>query len=260
MFWAWGILSVWLLAALLGPWLPLQPNTVYLEAIFASPPYALLGGDELGRNIAARLLEGARIALWVAVPTVLISAAIGTLLGMLAAYWGGLWDKLLSYLIDVFMAFPGLLLAIALAGVLGPGLDNLIIALVAVGWVGYARLARAQTLGLKTRLHVRAAWVLGVGEGRILTRHIAPFLAAPLLVEASFHLAACVVAEAGLAFLGLGVQPPQASWGSMIREGARYLLVAPHLALWPGLALLGVTLAVNWIGDNLRDRLDVRRR
>ncbi len=232
---------------------------IHLEALFAPPPHAWLGTDELGRSIAARLLEGARIALWVAVPTVLLSAVLGTLLGMGAAWLGGIWDKLLNYVIDVFMAFPGLLLAIALAGVLGPGVENLILALVVVGWVGYARLARAQTLGLRTRLHVRAALALGVGEGRILVRHVLPFLAAPVVVEASFHLAACVVAEAGLAFLGLGVQPPQASWGSMIREGARYLLVAPHLALWPGLMLLLVTLAVNRVGDQLRDWLDVRR-
>lgn len=160
--------------------------------------------------------------------------------------------------VDIFLAFPGILLAIALAGLLGPGLDNVVIALTTVGWVGYARLARAQVLSLKQREHVQAAEALGSNRWRIMRRHLLPLMAAPLIVEATFGVAAVIVAEAGLSFLGLGVQPPAASWGAMIRDGTRYLLVAPHLVLAPGLALLAVVLAVNLLGDRLRDRLDIR--
>jgi len=141
---------------------------------------------------------------------------------------------------------------------MGPGIDNVIIALAAVGWVGYARLARAQILSLRECDHVAAARALGAGPARILMRHLLPLAIAPLNVEATFGIAGAVIAEAGLSFLGLGVQPPQASWGSMIRDGVGYMLVAPHLVLAPGLAILLVVLSINLIGDTLRDRLDVR--
>jgi peptide/nickel transport system permease protein len=141
---------------------------------------------------------------------------------------------------------------------MGPGLDNLVVALAAVGWVGYARLARAQTLSLRRREHVLAAQALGAGTLRILRLHLLPLMAGPLIIEATFGLAGAVLAEAGLSFLGIGVQPPAASWGSMIREGVRYMLVAPHLVIVPGLALSAVVLATNLVGDWLRDRLDVR--
>jgi peptide/nickel transport system permease protein len=141
---------------------------------------------------------------------------------------------------------------------MGPGIGNLVLALCLVGWVGYARLARAQVLTLKQRDHVAAARALGTGRIRILLRHLLPLAAAPLIVEATFGVAGMVIAEAGLSFLGLGVQPPDASWGSMIRDGSRYMLVAPHLVLAPGLAIFLVVLAVNLLGDRLRDRLDVR--
>jgi peptide/nickel transport system permease protein len=196
--------------------------------------------------------------LQVALSVVAVAGVLGTLVGTLAAYRGGWVDRLLTAVVDVFMAFPGLLLAIALAGVLGPGLDNLVIALAAVGWVGYARLARAQALSLRHREHVLAAVALGSGTARIVVRHLLPLMAGPLVVEATFGLASAVVAEAGLSFLGIGVQPPDASWGTMIREGVRYVLVAPHLVLAPGLALSAVVLAVNLAGDWLRDRIDVR--
>ena len=143
---------------------------------------------------------------------------------------------------------------------LGPGIDNVVIALSTVGWVGFARLARAQVLSVKTRDHVQAAVALGAGQARIVTRHLLPLVSAPLIVEATFGVAGVVIAEAGLSFLGLGVQPPAASWGSMIRDGARYMLVAPHLVMAPGVALMLVVLSVNLLGDRLRDRLDVRGR
>jgi peptide/nickel transport system permease protein len=173
---------------------------------------------------------------------------------------GGWTDRVITKIIDVFLAFPGLLLAIALAAILGPGIENVVFALVVVGWVGYARLARAQTLSLRSREHVLAARALAVPTWLILFRHLVPLLLAPLGVEATFGIAGAVISEAGLSFLGLGVQPPDASWGSMIKEGTRYLLVAPHLVLAPGIALMLVVLAVNLIGDQWRDYLDVKAR
>jgi len=250
---------LWALAALAGPLLPLSPDAVDLPAILAPPgPESLLGNDDLGRPVLHRLLAGARISFTVGLGVVTLSALVGSVAGGAAAFAGGWVDLLLVRLLDVFLAFPGILLAIALAGILGPGTDNLIVALAAVGWVGYARLARAQVLSLKERDHVTAARALGAGSVSILLRHLLPLALAPLMVEATFGVAAAVVAEAGLSFLGLGVQPPQASWGSMIREGVGYMLVAPHLVLAPGMAILLVVLAVNLLGDRLRDRLDVR--
>ena len=219
-----------------------------------------LGADDVGRPVLDRLLVGARTSFWVACWVVGLSLAVGTLAGSLAGYLGGAWDRVLVLVMDIFMAFPGILLAIALAGLLGPGIGNLVFALTLVGWVGYARLARAQVLSVKGREHVLAARALGARTPRIVLRHLLPLISAPLLVEATFGVAAVVVAESGLSFLGLGVQPPDASWGSMIRDGVRYLLVAPHLVLAPGMALFLVVLSVNLLGDGLRDRLDVRTR
>jgi peptide/nickel transport system permease protein len=232
---------------------------VDLPSILQGPsPGALLGNDDLGRPVLDRLVAGARISFLVGVGVVALSAVIGILVGGIGAFAGGWIDLLLVRLIDVFLAFPGILLAIALAGVMGPGIDNLIFALAAVGWVGYARLARAQILALKSRDHVAAARALGVRPARILLRHLLPLALAPLIVEATFGVAGAVIAEAGLSFLGLGVQPPQASWGSMIRDGVGFMLVAPHLVVAPGIAIALVVLAVNLLGDRLRDRLDVR--
>lgn len=259
--WIWLPLILWAAAALIGPWLPLQPNVVDLPRILADPvSVPPLGSDDLGRPVLDRLLVGARTSLVVAVAVVGLSALLGSLLGALAGYVGGVLDLALMRVVDVFLAFPGILLAIALAGILGPGIDNVIIALATVGWVGYARLARAQILSLKRREHVLAAEALGAGRARILLVHLLPLAAAPLVVEATFGVASAVIAEAGLSYLGLGVQPPAASWGSMIRDGVGYMLVAPHLVLAPGLAILLVVLSVNLLGDELRDRLDVRER
>ena len=255
----WVILALWALAALLGPLLPLDPDRIDLTRILAAPgPDAWLGTDDLGRPVLDRLLVGARTSFVVGIGVVLVSALVGTTVGGVAGFSGGWLDLVVVRVIDIFLAFPGILLAIALAGLLGPGLGNVVIALAAVGWVGYARLARAQVLSLRDRDHVLAARSLGVGAPRILVRHLLPLALAPLLVEATFGVAAVVIAEAGLSFLGLGVQPPAASWGSMIRDGVAYMLVAPHLVLAPGVALMLVVLAVNLAGDRLRDRLDVR--
>jgi peptide/nickel transport system permease protein len=234
------VLLGWLLCALLANVLPLSPNAIDLAQGFAPPEAAhWLGTDELGRSIAARVVSGARVSCGVGVAVMLLSLGIGV-------------DACCSRLIDIFMAFPGILLAIALAGVLGPGLNNVVLALCAVSWVGFARLARAQTLAVKARDHVLAARALGSPPRYVVTRHVLPLIAAPLLVEASFVLAGAVVAEAGLSFLGLGAQPPLASWGSMIRQAMQFLLVAPHMLIGPCLALVSLVLASNLLGDHLR--------
>jgi len=252
-----GILLGWLAMALGAQFLPLSPNLIELQQILAAPGEdAWLGHDDLGRQIADRLVVGARTSLLVSVWVVGLSLLAGTLFGTASAYHGGWWDKLAVQLVDTFLAFPGILLAIALAGLLGPGIDNVVIALTAVGWVGYARLSRAQVLSLKHREHVQAAEALGSSRWCIMRKHLLPLMAAPLIVEATFGVAAVVIAEAGLSFLGLGVQPPEASWGAMIRDGTRYMLVAPHMVLAPGMAVFAVVLSINLLGDRLRDRLD----
>ena len=254
-----GVLALWGLLAVSVWVLPLTPNLIHLEHILTPPgPGAWLGYDDLGRDIGERLLVGARTSFLVAVWVVSLSALLGTVVGTVSAYRGGWWDRVIVQVIDIFLAFPGILLAIALAGLLGPGIDNVVIALAVVGWVGYARLSRAQVLSLKHREHVMAAESLGSGRVRIMIRHLLPLMAAPLIIEATFGVAAVVIAEAGLSFLGLGVQPPGASWGAMIRDGTRYMLVAPHLVLAPGAAICAVVLSVNLLGDRLRDRLDKR--
>jgi peptide/nickel transport system permease protein len=254
-----GVLALWAVMTAGGQYLSLTPNLIHLDRILNTPGSgALLGFDDLGRHIDERLIIGARTSFLVSFWVVGLSVLVGTLVGTVTAYLGGWWDRVTVQLVDIFLAFPGILLAIALAGLLGPGIDNVVIALTTVGWVGYARLSRAQVLSLKHREHVQAAEALGSGKWFIIRRHLIPLMAAPLIVEATFGIAAVVIAEAGLSFLGLGVQPPEASWGAMIRDGSRYMLVAPHMVLAPGVAIFAVVLSVNLLGDRLRDRLDTR--
>ncbi|MGB0713094.1 MAG: ABC transporter permease [Gammaproteobacteria bacterium] len=256
---AWVVVALWVGLALFGPLLPLEPNAMDLERIL-SPPSARqwLGYDDLGRAVMDRMVVGARTSFLVSVAVVSICAVVGTVVGTISGYYGGLADRVLVHVFDVFLAFPGILLAIAMAAVLGPGIANVVIALSVMGWVGFARLARAQVLSLKHRDHVLAARALGTSDLGIVRRHLVPLIAAPLIVEATFGLAAVMVAEAGLSFLGLGVQPPEPSWGTLIRDGAAYMLVAPHMLIVPVSGLAAVVLAVNILGDRVRDRLDVR--
>lgn len=254
-----SIMSLWALLAILSPVLPLTPDAIDLTRILSRPgPDHWLGADDLGRPLADRLIAGAHTSFFVSVCVVALGAGIGSLLGVASAYFSGWVDLIFVRVVDMMLAFPGLLLAIALAGALGPGIDNVILALGIVGWVGFARLARGQVLALKHAEHVLAAQAIGARPRRIIFRHLAPLVLAPLIVEASFGVAGAIIAEAGLSFLGLGVQPPAASWGSMIRDGTRYMLVAPHLVIVPGLTLMAVVLAANMLGDWLRDRLDVK--
>jgi peptide/nickel transport system permease protein len=229
------------------------------EALDAPDKEHIFGRDPLGRDVFSRVVYGARVSVTVGLTTVTISLAAGILMGFLAGYYGGILDEGIMRLVDVVLAFPGILLAIALTAVLGPSLRNVILALCITGWVGYARIVRAQVLSLREADFVQAARVLGVGDGRMLWRHILPNILAPVIVEATFGVAGAVLGEAGLSFLGLGTQPPLPSWGSMLNEGRQFLFVAPHLTLAPGLAIMMVVLGLNFLGDGLRDRLDVKR-
>ncbi len=257
---AYGILLFWLLAVVLGRLFQLDPNQIDLNAILSTPSQVYwLGNDDLGRSILARLLHGVEVSLLVALSVTAVTMTVGVLIGMLAGFYGGRVDQFLMQVTDVFLAFPGILLAIAFAAVLGPGLLNLMIALSLTGWVSYARLTRGQTLSLRDRQHVLAALSLGASVPRLLGKHILPLLTSVLVVEATYSLASVMIAEASLSFLGLGIQAPNASWGAMLRDGVRYMLVAPHYVLIVGLSLMSLILAINLGGDSLRDRLDVRQ-
>ena len=257
---AYGILLFWLLAVVLGRLFQLDPNQIDLNAILHTPSAVYwLGNDDLGRSILARLLHGVEVSLLVALSVTAVTMTVGVLIGMLAGFYGGRVDQVLMQVTDVFLAFPGILLAIAFAAVLGPGLLNLMIALSLTGWVSYARLTRGQTLSLRDRQHVLAALSLGASVPRLIGKHILPLLTSVLVVEATYSLASVMIAEASLSFLGLGIQAPNASWGAMLRDGVRYMLVAPHYVLIVGLSLMSLILAINLGGDSLRDRLDVRQ-
>jgi len=254
-------LALPLLLLLAGYIHPADAHQVNLDAILQAPSWQHpLGCDELGRDVLARMAEAIGLSMGIALAVIAIGGSLGITIGILSAWWGGFADVLLMRLADIVLSFPGILLAIALAAMLGPGIDNLFIALLAVGWVGFARLSRAQVLSLKHSAYVQASIACGSSLPYITFRHFLPNIAAPLLVEASFGLAAVMIAEAGLSFLGVGVQPPTASLGSMIREGTRFLLVEPWLVIWPGLILLMLVMAINLWGDHLRDKLDVRMR
>lgn len=254
-----SVLVFWLLAVLIGQIVGLQANAIDLNAILAAPDAQnWLGADDLGRDILARILEGIQVSFFVAIIVTVITMLVGVTVGLLAGFYGGKVDTFLMKITDIFLAFPGILLAIAFAAVLGAGISNLILALCITGWVSYARLARGQTLSLRNRQHVLAAESLGATVPRLLIKHILPLLGSILMVEATYSLASVMIAEASLSFLGLGIQAPNASWGAMLRDGVRYMLVAPHYVLVVGLSLMSLILAINLGGDYLRDKLDVR--
>ncbi|MBI2829389.1 MAG: ABC transporter permease [Acidobacteria bacterium] len=253
-----AVVFVAVLAAILGPWLaPFEPSTQELALRLEGPNGAhWFGLDELGRDVFARVLLGARISLLVSFVVVGVSATIGIAMGSVAGYFGGRIDEAISRLIDILLAFPGLLLAIALVAVLGPSLTNVVLALSLIGWVGYARLVRGQVLRARELEFVQAARALGATTSRILRRHIIPTTLPAVTVQATLGMGGAILAEAALSFLGLGVQPPTPSWGTMLNYGRGHLLDAPHLTIFPGLAIAILVLGFNFLGDGLRDALD----
>jgi peptide/nickel transport system permease protein len=255
-----GIVILAVVSAVVGPWIvPFDPIAQDLPHRLAGATWQHpLGFDELGRDVLSRLLSGARVSLFVGLSVVSTSAVIGTAVGAVAGYVGGWVDDAIGRAIDILLAFPGILLAIALVAVLGPSLTNVVLALVLTGWVGYARLVRGQVLKLRELEYVQAARALGAPALRILVRHVVPGAVSAVIVQATLGMAGAIIAEASLSFLGLGVQPPTASWGTMIDAGRSHLLDAPHLTLFPGLALALVVLGFNFAGDALRDRFDPR--
>jgi peptide/nickel transport system permease protein len=252
-----------LIIALLAPWIsPADPAAQNLPARLRAPsPSHWMGTDELGRDILSRVFYGARISLFVAVSVVLGCGLTGLTLGMLAGYHGGVFDRIVNLLlINAFLSFPGVLLAIAFAAFFGPGIGKVILALIITGWAGYARLARAQVLKAKELEFVLAARSLGASHFRILLRHLLPNILQPVLIQATIGMAGAILAEATLSFLGLGVLAPLPSWGAMLNDARNHLFDAPHMVVFPALAVLLAVLAFNLLGDAWRDWLDPRTR
>jgi len=252
------LLGVAILAPVLAPHHPTEQN-LEMDLLASSKDYPLRT-DKLGRDILSRILYGARISVLVGSSTVSVSLLIGLLVGSLSGYFGGWVDQLLMRLVDILLAFPGILLAIAFTAVLGPGLNHVILALCLIGWTGYARLVRGEVLAIREREYIHAAQALGGSPGRIVLLHMLPNILPPLLIQGTFGMAAAIIAEGSLSFLGLGVQPPTPSWGSMLNEGRQFLLVAPHLTTFPGLAIIITVLGLNLLGDGLRDWLEKKGR
>jgi peptide/nickel transport system permease protein len=249
--------------ALFAPWLaPKDPAFIDLAGRLARPSWRhLMGTDELGRDILSRVIFGARISMLVGASVVAGSLILGTLIGSIAGYYGGKIDRFVNVIVmNAFLSFPGILLAISFVAFMGPGIGNLILALVLGGWVGYARLVRAQVLAAREKEYVEAARALGASDLRVMVRHILPNIMQPVIVQAAIGMAGAVLAEGTMSFLGLGVPPPTASWGSMLNDGRGHLFDAPHLVLFPALAVMLAVLAFNFIGDGLRDYLDPRSR
>ena len=257
------MVAIFVAVALFAPWIaPHSPSDLDLPSRL-QPPSAShwFGTDELGRDILSRVIYGAQISMLVGISVVAGSLLLGLILGSIAGYYGGYTDKFFNaVLMNAFLSFPGILLAIAFVAFLGPGVFNLILALCIGGWVGYARLVRAQVLAVKEKEFVEAARALGASDWRIVTRHILPNIIQPVIVQAAIGMAGAVLAEATMSFLGLGVPPPTASWGSMLNDGRAHLFDAPHLVIFPALAVMLAVLSFNFIGDALRDYMDPRSR
>lgn len=257
------LLTIFVALAIFAPWMsPSDPAAIHLHSRLQSPSHAhWFGTDELGRDILSRVIYGTRISLFVATSVVSVALFLGMVLGSLAGYYGGWLDTFLNVLLmNAFIALPGILIAIALVAFLGPGLLNLILALSITGWVGYARLVRAQVLAVREREFVEAARAMGATNLRILTRHILPNIIQPVMVQAAIGMAGTILAEATLSFLGLGVPPPMPSWGVMLNDARAHLFDAPHMVIFPAIAIMLAVLSFNFIGDSLRDQLDPRTR
>ena len=258
-----AMVCVFVVMALLAPLLaPHDPAAIDLPARLTPPSSShWFGTDELGRDILSRVVYGSRISMLVGIGVVSISLFVGLIIGCIAGYYGGLIDRFFNVVVmNAFLSFPGILLAIAFVAFLGPGIFNVILALSIGGWVGYARLVRAQVLAAREKEYVEAAGALGATDWRIVVRHILPNIIQPVIVQAAIGMAGAVLAEATLSFLGLGVPPPTASWGSMLNVARAHLFDAPHMVLFPAAAVMLAVLSFNFIGDALRDYMDPRSR
>ncbi|MGZ8853178.1 MAG: ABC transporter permease [Thermoanaerobaculia bacterium] len=253
-----SLIFVALAAPLLAPYDPdVQDTARRLE-----PPSKqhLLGLDDLGRDVLSRILFGARVSLRVGFSVVILASLAGVTLGAVSGYFGGAADLIVMRICDILLAFPGILLSIALVAVLGPSLNNVIMALAITGWVGYARLVRGQVLKVREMEYITAARALGAKSPRVIVLHVLPNVINPVIVMATLGLAGAILAEAALSFLGLGVQPPTPSWGAMLTAGRRYLGLANHLAIFPGIAIMLAVMGLNFLGDGLIDALDPKYR
>ena len=258
-----ALIAVFLLCAIFAAWIaPQDPTQIDLPARLMGPSSShWFGTDELGRDVLSRIIYGARISMLVGGCVVAASLTLGLIFGSIAGYYGGVTDRVLNVVVmNAFMSFPGILLAIAFVAFLGPGIFNLIFALSLGGWVGYARLVRAQVLAVREREFVEAARALGASNVRIIVHHILPNIIQPVIVQAAIGMAGAILAEATMSFLGLGVPPPAASWGSMLNDARSHLFDSPHLVLFPAGAVMLAVLSFNFIGDGLRDYLDPRSR
>lgn len=245
-----------------APWIsPYDPNATDTSALIASPSAQhWMGTDELGRDVFSRIIYGTRISLIVGVFAVLIALAAGAVLGLIAGYWGGQVDNVIMSIMDSIWAFPTLILALAITAALGPSLSNVTIAIGLVFTPGFARLVRGMVLSVREREYIESARVIGLNDREIITRYIWPNITATMIVQGSLNAAQAIISEASLSFLGLGVQPPAASWGSMLKAGYPYLEMSPWLSIFPGLAILITVLGLNFFGDGLRDALDIKIR
>jgi len=258
-----AIVLVLILAALFAPWIGHANPSAQNLATRLQPPSMQhwMGTDELGRDIFSRILFGARISLLVSICVVLGCGTIGLTVGLLAGYTSGAFDRVVNLLlINAFLSFPGVLLAIAFAAFFGPGIGKVILALVITGWAGYARLARAQVLKVKESEYILAARSLGASPLRVVLRHLLPNILQPVLIQATIGMAGAILAEATLSFLGLGVLAPNPSWGAMLNDARSHLFDAPHMVVFPALAVMLAVLAFNLLGDAWRDWLDPRTR
>ena len=258
-----ALVAVFVVCAIFAPWIaPQDPAHIDLPARLAGPTFShWCGTDELGRDILSRLIYGSRISMLVGSCVVAASLFLGLIVGSIAGYYGGRIDRFINVVVmNAFLSFPGILLAIAFVAFRGPGIFNLVLALSLGGWVGYARLVRAQVLATREREFVEAARALGASDLRVIVRHILPNIIQPIIVQAAIGMAGAILAEATMSFLGLGVPPPTASWGTMLNDGRAHLFDAPHLVIFPAMAVMLAVLSFNFIGDALRDFLDPRSR
>jgi len=257
-----GILIFFILAALFAGYIaPHDPEKANLELRLKEPcreyPF---GTDHLGRCILSRIIFGARVSLLVGLLVVSSSFVLGLAIGTLSGYYGGWLDEIVMRVVDAFLAFPSLLLALGIAGLFGAGFMNLVIALITVDWAGYARLARGSVMTVKEQDYIKAAKGLGAGDMHVILRHVIPNIISPLIVMATIGMGYVILSAAGLSFLGFGVQPPTPEWGSMLSEGKTYIRSVPYIMIFPGIAIMLTVMAFNYLGDELRDLLDPREK